>query len=110
MSHMRTPSTGEAPEQTLLQDRSSLHISLLMLLGFFGVQLSIPSYLAKIPFQHLLKEELHLSPQATSAFFLFSGLAWYCKPIAGVLTDAFPLFGTRRRHYLLISIALAGAS
>ena len=44
-----------------------------------------------------------------SGFWFLSGLAWYCKPIAGILTDAFPLFGTRRRHYLLLSSAVAGA-
>src|SRR5215469_17003412 len=40
-----------------------------------------------------------------------SGVGWPgLKPLAGILTDAFPLFRTRRRHYLLISAALASAS
>jgi hypothetical protein len=38
-----------------------------------------------------------------AAFFFWCGLAWYLKPFAGILTDAFPLLRTRRRHYLLIS-------
>lgn len=99
----------EAPEQTLLEDRKPLHITLLILLGFFGLQLSNPSFLGQITFNHLLKDELKLPAAMTSSFFLIVGLAWYCKPVAGILTDAFPLFGTRRRHYLLISIAAAGA-
>lgn len=45
-----------------------------------------------------------------SFFFLVCGLFWYIKPIAGILTDAFPVFGTRRRHYALISACLAGLS
>ena len=45
-----------------------------------------------------------------ASFFFWCGLAWYAKPFAGILTDAFPLFGTRRRHYLLVSSALASAS
>jgi len=45
-----------------------------------------------------------------AAFFFWCALAWYLKPVAGILTDAFPLFRTRRRHYLLISSALACAS
>ena len=32
------------------------------------------------------------------------------KPLAGILTDAFPLFGSRRRSYILISASLAGLS
>src|SRR5205085_941008 len=35
---------------------------------------------------------------------------WYLKPFAGILTDAFPIFGTRRRHYMLISCVLAAIS
>ena len=51
-----------------------------------------------------------MTPEQTSSFFLFSGVFWYLKPIAGILSDAFPLFGTRRRHYLLFSSALAAVS
>ncbi len=32
-----------------------------------------------------------------------TGLAWYCKPLSGILSDSVPLWGTRRRHYLLLS-------
>jgi BT1 family len=32
------------------------------------------------------------------------------EAVAGILTDAFPLFRIRRRHYLLISAGLASAS
>ena len=38
------------------------------------------------------------------------GLPWYFKPFAGILTDAFPLFGSRRRSYLLVSTGLAVAA
>jgi len=81
----------------------------MILLGFFGIQLSNANYLAKIPIQSLFKEQFHLGAAAISFFWLVSGIAWYCKPIAGILTDALPFFGTRRRHYLLFSSAVAGA-
>ena len=32
---------------------------------------------------------------------------WNVKPIAGILSDTFPLFGTRRRHYMLLAAGLA---
>jgi hypothetical protein len=32
----------------------------------------------------------------------------YLKPLAGILSDSVPLFGTRRRHYLLLSVGAAG--
>lgn len=77
-------------------------------LGFFGVMLASPKKIAGIPLQSLIKGDLGLSPEAMEAFFLIAGLPWYLKPFAGVLSDRVPLFGTRRRHYLLAS-ALAGA-
>src|SRR5262249_16941458 len=61
-----------------------------------------------LPFRNLLKEELAASQVGMSTFFAFAALPWYLKPAAGLLSDSFPLFGTRRRHYLIFSAALAG--
>ena len=41
-------------------------------------------------------------------FFLIAVSPWNFKPIAGLLCDAVPLFGTRRRSYVILSAALAG--
>ena len=41
--------------------------------------------------------------------FGIGGPAWHVKPIAGLLVDSIALFGTHRRHYLIIStLAAAG--
>ena len=66
------------------------------------------SRIAKLPLQHLLKVHLHLDPLAMAAFFGLTSLAWYFKPVAGLLADAVPLFGSRRRNYLLLSGLGAG--
>jgi len=66
--------------------------------------------LARLPLQNLLKNELHADRTANAAFFFWAGLAWYLKPFAGILTDAFPLFGSRRKSYILISATLAALS
>lgn len=68
------------------------------------------SRLAKLPLQHLLKVHLHLSPVQMSEFFGLTSLAWYFKPVAGLLADAVPLRGSRRRNYLLLSGLGAGAA
>ncbi len=44
-----------------------------------------------------------------AGFFALAALAWYLKPLAGVVSDSMPLFGTRRRSYLLLSALLGGA-
>lgn len=64
--------------------------------------------LAKLPLQFLLKDHLHVAPTLMAAFFGLTGLAWYFKPLAGLLSDAVPLWGSRRRNYLLLSGLGAG--
>ena len=76
--------------------------------GVFASTLSQPGVL-KLPLQNLLKTDLQVSREAMAAFFAGGALAWYFKPLAGILSDSFPLFGTRRRHYLLFSASAAAA-
>ena len=56
----------------------------------------------------ILKDQLHLDPTKIAAFFAIASMAWYFKPLAGLLTDNFPLLGTRRKGYLVASPLLAG--
>jgi Na+/melibiose symporter-like transporter len=41
-------------------------------------------------------------------FLAITSLAWYIKPLAGLISDQFPLFGSRRKYYLVLA-ALGGA-
>jgi MFS family permease len=62
-----------------------------------------------LPFRQLLQVRFEASPQQTALFFAAAGAPWFLKPIAGLLSDSVPLFGTRRRHYLMLCAALAAA-
>ena len=75
--------------------------------GIVATTLAQPGVLASLPIRNLLKNELGLDRTASAAFLFWIGIAWYLKPFAGIVTDTFPLFGTRRRSYLLISSILA---
>jgi hypothetical protein len=59
--------------------------------------------LARPPLQNLLKNGVHADRTPNAAFFFWAGQAWYLKPFAGILTDALPLFGGRRKSSILIS-------
>jgi hypothetical protein len=96
--------------QTKVEDRNLLHLALVIIFGIFATTLPQPQGLGRLPLQFLLKNDVHVTREQMAAFFFWCGLAWYLKPFAGILTDAFPLFRTRRRHYLLISSVLACAS
>ena len=60
-----------------------------------------------LPFRQLLQTRFEASPQQTALFFAAAGAPWFLKPIAGLLSDSVPLFGTHRRHYLMLCAALA---
>jgi MFS family permease len=89
-----------------VENRSLLPLALIIIFGIFASTMPQPQALGKLPLQFLLKNEVHVTREQMAAFFFWCGLAWYLKPFAGILTDAFPFFGTRRRHYLLFSSAL----
>jgi hypothetical protein len=79
-----------------------LYASIVIIVGILGTTLAQPQVLGRIPIQNLLKNELHVDRAANAAFFFWIGLAWYFKPFFGIIADAFPLFGSRRRSYMLI--------
>ena len=105
-------SAANRPTNEKLHENSIplLYAILVVVTGILAVQLAQPQVLARIPIQNLLKNELHASRTATSAFFFWIGFPWYFKPFVGIFTDAFPLFGTRRRSYILINSSLATIS
>jgi MFS family permease len=89
-----------------LASSSFARAAALVVVGIISTSLAQDALLGKLPLQNLLKNGLHESRTATSAFFFLSGIAWYFKPLAGILTDAFPVFGSRRRTYLVVSASL----
>ena len=76
-------------------------------LGAFVTTLAQPGVIGRLPLQLLLKNQLHFNAQTLAAFMLVATFAWNVKPLAGILSDAFPLFGTRRRHYMLLGAGMA---
>ena len=66
--------------------------------------------ISTLPVKLLLKNNLHLGPETLAGFSLFALMAWNLKPVAGLISDSFPLMGTRRRHYLLLASFVGGLS
>jgi hypothetical protein len=76
--------------------------------GAFATTFAQSRVLAQLPTTFLLKEHFQLQKEDVALFFFWATFAWNVKPVAGILTDAFPLFGTRRRHYMILGSAAAG--
>ncbi|XP_062108317.1 folate-biopterin transporter 1, chloroplastic [Humulus lupulus] len=64
--------------------------------------------LSRLAVGFYLKDDLHLDPAETAVITGFSALPWLIKPVYGFISDSLPLFGYRRRSYLILS-GLLGA-
>jgi Na+/melibiose symporter-like transporter len=73
--------------------------------GLVSTSLAQPDLL-DLPIRRLLKDELRVSESQMAMLFGIGGLAWYLKPLAGLLIDNVALLGTHRRYYLVISALL----
>lgn len=65
--------------------------------------------LARLAISFFLKDDLGLSPAEVSALMGIAALPWMVKPLFGFISDGLPIFGYRRRPYLILS-GLLGAS
>ncbi|MBW4440234.1 MAG: folate/biopterin family MFS transporter [Plectolyngbya sp. WJT66-NPBG17] len=59
--------------------------------------------LARLAVSFFLKDELHLNPAEVSALLGIVALPWMIKPLFGFISDGLPIFGYRRRPYLVLS-------
>lgn len=64
--------------------------------------------LARLAVSFFLKDELGLSPAQVAALMGIAALPWVVKPLFGFVSDGLPIFGYRRRPYLILS-GLLGA-
>ncbi|MBN3927408.1 folate/biopterin family MFS transporter [Nostoc sp. NMS4] len=66
--------------------------------------------LSRLAVSFFLKDELMLSPVQVSALLGIVFLPWMIKPVFGFISDGLPIFGYRRRPYLILSGILGTAS
>ncbi len=59
--------------------------------------------LARLAVSFFLKDDLGLRPAQVAAMIGVAALPWVVKPLFGFLSDSLPLFGYRRRSYLVLS-------
>jgi folate/biopterin transporter len=59
--------------------------------------------ISRLAVSFFLKDELALSPAEVAAMMGIAALPWTIKPIFGFVSDGLPIFGYRRRPYLILS-------
>lgn len=59
--------------------------------------------LARLGVSFFLKDELGMSPAQVSVLLGIVAIPWIIKPLFGFISDGLPIFGYRRRPYLILS-------
>jgi MFS family permease len=62
------------------------------------------------PLNYYLKQTFGWTPVQVSAYLTILNLPWIIKPIYGIVSDFLPLFGYRRKAYLVIANAAAAVA
>jgi len=62
------------------------------------------------PLNYFLKEQYGWTPVQVTAYLTVLNFPWIIKPVYGIVSDFIPLFGYRRKAYLVIANAAAAAA
>ena len=101
-------SAAHSPAPLVRSPADMRRMFFLITAGLFITTLGQPGVIGQLPFLFLFKNEFHFNAAQQANFFAIATFAWYLKPLAGLLCDSFPIFGTRRRSYLMLAAAVAG--
>ncbi len=66
--------------------------------------------ISRLAVSFFLKDELALSPAEVSALMGIAALPWVVKPVFGFISDGLPIFGYKRRPYLILAGLLGVAA
>jgi MFS family permease len=104
MSDAATPAGSTAP----LLDAGAIR----RLMLFFGIVYVVEGLgqtggLIAQPLSYFLKEAHGWTPVQVTAFLTLFNLPWVIKPLYGAISDFVPLFGYRRKTYLILANVMA---
>lgn len=63
--------------------------------------------LPELAVKYLLKDVLHMTASQAAYFGAVTMLGWVMKPVWGIISDAFPVYGYRRKSYLMATAFLS---
>ncbi len=66
--------------------------------------------ISRLAVSFFLKDELGLSPAEVAALMGIAALPWVVKPVFGFISDGLPIFGYKRRPYLILAGLLGVAA
>src|SRR5450432_1581459 len=111
----RTPRSpaDQAPTDQVPMDQAPANAAISRTMWFFAIVYAVEgtcqakSGIMWQPLSHWLKEALHWDPVTISASLAILDVPWIIKPLWGAISDFVPLFGYRRRPYLVLASVAA---
>jgi MFS family permease len=94
---------GTPPDDKRTIDRLLVFFALVYVVEGMGQIVGLISQ----PLNFYLKEALGWTPVQVTAFITVFNLPWVIKPLYGLISDFVPLFGYRRKSYLIVANVLA---
>lgn len=91
-------------------NRALLLATIVVVVGVLATSLPQTQVLGMVPIRNLLKNAMHATRESSAAFVFWATLPWYFKPLVGLVQDAFPMWGTRRKSYMLVGSVLSTAA
>jgi MFS family permease len=88
------------------ESREARHLILVFAIVYFAQGMY---YLPNLSVTFLLKDSFGFSAAETALFFSFATMPWLIKPLYGLISDFFPLFGRRRKSYFMLASGLAAS-
>lgn len=89
-----------------MEKKVALRLSLVFALIYFFSTNGMAS-LPGLTISYLLKDVLHMTAAQSAYFSAVVMLGWAIKPLWGVISDSFPIFGYRRKSYLMMTTLTA---
>ncbi len=80
-------------------------ISFILISFYIGI-----SYVSELAINYFLKDTFNISPSKLTNILSLAKIPWIIKPLFGLITDFFPIFGYRRKYYILICAILISVS
>src|SRR5215471_19298240 len=96
----------QAPEERSSIKRLMAFFALVYLVEGIGQTDSLISQ----PLNYYLKQVFQWTPVEIAAFLAVLNLPWIIKPVYGIVSDFVPLFGYRRKTYLIAANAAAAVA
>ena len=109
----RQPGYGHLAEtsEPLADGSTSARNLVLLFAGLYAVEgLCALTGLQRLPFDHYGKDVAGWSATRLASMHALLALPWAVKPVYGALSDNLPLFGSRRRSYLVAANAIAATA